>query len=500
MKATKQPMETVLSAVLQSEETLRKVRFRISPEHFRGRPELRDIYEVVVQYYNKTGTMPGPSIASSIKDEPGKMLFYEELWNSLSKTPVEDHELEWALSQLQEQAKRTMLGEYFTTGMGILLGKDPGRHGTDAAWEFAGEEWEALNRIRSAGKTIPASDIMPQAVEWLWEGRIPFGMVTLIAGPPKVGKSTILYDKAAEVSKKGGTVLLVTAEDHLAMVARPRLQAAGADLARCHFWTAELSLPESVGEVRAKMQDLEASLLVLDPLNAFIGDRTDTNTDHKVRRVLAPLTQLAEDLRVSVLLVKHTNKGQGTDPLMRIGGSVGFTAAARSILLVAKDPNDPGRHILAVVGSNIGPEPPPLAFKVVGAALHESQIMTSRIEWLGEVPDVDPSSLLASQKTDGAHGEAVNLLQEMLSDQEVPASQVEAAAEAQGISRATLYRARKSVGVPSKRKGFGPGSAVYWGPYIPQGPSPETETYGVFGDGQGPIPQEELEKLLEGDA
>ena len=85
--------------------------------------------------------------------------------------------------------------------------------------------------------TIRASDVEPQAIQWLWEGRVPLGMPTVFGGFPGIGKSTILYDLAARTSRQGKAVLVVTAEDHLAAVVRPRLEAAEADLDRVHILT-----------------------------------------------------------------------------------------------------------------------------------------------------------------------------------------------------------------------------------------------------------------------
>lgn len=90
--------------------------------------------------------------------------------------------------------------------------------------------WEAVETgVESAG-TVRAADVKPEPIEWLWENYVPKGMVTVVGGFPGVGKSTINYDLAARVSRQGDVVLVLTAEDHLAAVVRPRLDAAGADL------------------------------------------------------------------------------------------------------------------------------------------------------------------------------------------------------------------------------------------------------------------------------
>jgi len=133
------------------------------------------------------------------------------------------------------------------------------------------------------------------------------------------------------------------------------------------------------------VDEFEVKLVILDPLVAFIGDGVNTHRDHHVRRVLAPLADLAERARVALVTVIHTNKAMGTEPLMRISGSIGFTGAARTVLLAADDPQDDNRRILGVVKSTLAEMPAPLAYRVVGEVVDDG-IPTSRIEWLGEAP------------------------------------------------------------------------------------------------------------------
>lgn len=170
---------------------------------------------------------------------------------------------------------------------------------------------------------MPASSIEPERIDWLWPGFVPFGMTTVAAGFPGVGKSTILTDLAARTSKEGRGVLVVTAEDHLTAVVRPRLEAAGADLELVRVFTDSLTLPDGLAVLREQIEKHEIGLVTLDPLVAFIGEGVNTHRDHHVRRVLAPLAELAEESGTAVVVVIHTNKGMDSNPLMRISGSIG---------------------------------------------------------------------------------------------------------------------------------------------------------------------------------
>jgi Mrp family chromosome partitioning ATPase len=317
---------------------------------------------------------------------------------------------------------------------------------------------------RGEHSTVTAAAIQPESVSWLWERRIPLGMPTVIGGFPGVGKSTILYYLAAKVSREGKGVVIATAEDHLAAVARPRLEAAGADLERVHFVVAPVSLPEDMTVLEDAVRDREAALLILDPLVAFIGDNVNTHRDHHVRRVLARLADLAEDTGAAALVVIHTNKDAGTEPLIRISGSIGFTGAARAVLLAAEDPHDDSRRILAVVKNNLAQYPPPLAYRIQGAEV--KGVATSGIEWLGEAPEVDPRELLAGRDPEERTkvAEAIEFLQESgVETVAQPAKDLERDAEdALGVTPRTLRRARQALGIPAWKDGLRGG--WYWGP------------------------------------
>jgi hypothetical protein len=306
--------------------------------------------------------------------------------------------------------------------------------------------------------------VMAVKVAWLWLLRVPLAMLTILTGFPGVGKSTILYDLAARTSREGKNVLVITAEDHLAAVVRPRLEAAEADLDRIHLMVDPITLPHDVELLGKLVGDLDAALVILDPLVAFIGDSVNSHRDHHVRRVLAPLADIAESTGAAVVTVVHTNKSTDSEPLMRISGSIGFTGAARSVLLAADDPNDEDRRILAVVKSNLAEFPPPLAYRLGGVVL-DNEIITSKVEWLGEAPEVDVRELLGRREPEERTqvDEAVDFLRQVgVLDRAQPAKELERDAESIGIHEKALQRARRRLNVPVWKDGF-PGTWM-WGP------------------------------------
>jgi hypothetical protein len=207
---------------------------------------------------------------------------------------------------------------------------------------------------------IRASSVEREAVDWLWTGRIPL-------------RSLLTCELAARVSREGVFTLIATAEDSLAATARPRLEAAQADLDRVAFVEMQaddglptgLSLPDDVGELEQLVQECGASLVVVDPLAAHLPAEVNSWRDQSVRLALAPLHALADRQRCAIVLVVHLNKALSAEPLRRIGGSVGIPAAARSVLLLARDPDDGDtRRVLAHVKCNVGPPAPSLLYEL----------------------------------------------------------------------------------------------------------------------------------------
>src|SRR5215218_3504656 len=234
-------------------------------------------------------------------------------------------------------------------------------------------------------------------------------------------------------------VVIVSAEDGVADTILPRINAAGGDPSKIvvlktvpHGEGREkfLSLPEDIPHVKRAIARVEAKLVIFDPLMAFFGGNLDAHRDQHVRRVLAELAALAEDTGAAVVVVRHLNKGSGTNPLYRGGGSIGIVGAARSGFLIAKHPEDDGRRVLAPIKSNLAP---PAPSRVFGLASTESGAV--RVDWKGE-SNLDASALLSAptdHEEKSALSEAQEFLREVLSDGPQAASAVKREADSAGI-------------------------------------------------------------------
>jgi hypothetical protein len=243
------------------------------------------------------------------------------------------------------------------------------------------------------------ADVEPERVSWLWPGRIPLGKLVTLDGDPGLGKSTLALSIAAPVTTGGkwpdgavcehpGGVLLLSAEDGLADTIRPRLDAARADVTKVHAvqgvpiddeGTLRSPTIADIVALEAAIRDTGARLLVIDVLMAYLPTGTDSHKDQDIRSTLSRVAAMADRTNCAVLLIRHLTKASGRDPIYRGGGSIGIVGAARAGLLVAPDPDDNDRRVLASVKSNLGPAPESLAYRLIDSPEHGC----ARVQWDG---------------------------------------------------------------------------------------------------------------------
>lgn len=387
-------------------------------------------------------------------------LMYEKFDSRRGETTWGAQEIQKAIDKAQETysapARLT-----FGAGVGVKLSSaDANGHATEN-----GDGHAELSET-DIGKLL--SEVEPERVSWLWPGRIPLGKLSLIDGDPGTGKSGITGDLAARVSAglplpdgyplEAGGVVLLSAEDGLADTIRPRLDAAGADADKvlslattedAEGYERMLSIPEDLHLIERGIRRVGAKLVVVDPLMAFLSGEANAHKDQDTRKALAPLATLAERTGAAVVVVRHLNKATGGNALYRGGGSIGIIGAARSALLVAKDPEDENRRVLAPMKSNLAQPAPSLAF-----TLEEADNGAVRVVWQGGT-DLDAAKLLATSaaKEEGdASSEATEFLQDLLRDGPVFSKRVWDEARDLKISEPTLKRAKKSLGVEAVRE------------------------------------------------
>jgi hypothetical protein len=325
------------------------------------------------------------------------------------------------------------------------------------------------------------SDVRPEPVQWLWPGRVARGKLTLLVGDPGLGKSFLTLDMAARVSRGtlwpdgttgcSGDVVLLSAEDDLADTIRPRLDAAGADVARIVALQAVRTPAPDTGGTRdvpfnlsADLVALEATvaevgeckLIIIDPISAYMGGgpRFDSHRNTDVRAVLGPLADLAGRHRVAVVAVTHLRKSDGP-ALYRAMGSLAFVAAARAAWAVVQDKDDATnrRRLFLPVKSNLAAEATGLAFQVEPRTPGEAPC----VAWDPEPVTVSADEALAGRPTKGGGGaveEAVAWLEDALAEGPEPAADIKARSRADGISPRTLDRAKAELNVVAAPDGF----------------------------------------------
>jgi putative DNA primase/helicase len=338
--------------------------------------------------------------------------------------------------------------------------RDSGRH---ARARHDRPETPALRAV----ETNPVSTYARERVEWLIHGRVPRRAVTVLVGDPGLGKSLLTCRWAGETWRTGGAVLLATAEDSIAATVRPRLEAVEADLERVHIvrlmhegMEEGIALPDDVALLEERVADTEAQLVVIDPLMAHLPENVNSWRDQSVRRALAPLHHMAEAQDCAVVVVGHLNKLSGTDTLYRIGGSIGIGGAARSVLLLARDPDDPEgeqgrRRVLAHAKCNVGEKAASLLYSVEPTLLTgDEQLKTARLVEHGEM-ETTAAQLLSRRDDDEAPArmEAEEFLRLILEGGPVRSQEVLRQAKDAGIKEKTLRRAKTTLGVKAVQVG-----------------------------------------------
>jgi hypothetical protein len=221
------------------------------------------------------------------------------------------------------------------------------------------------------------------------------------------------------------------------------------------------------------MQETRAQLVVVDPIMAFLDANIIGSSDQAVRRALSPLAQLAEKHQSTVLLVRHLNKSGGWRSLYRGGGSIAFVGACRSAWLIARDPQEPTRCVLAQVKNNLAPPQPSLSY-VLTSPLGG----LATLSWTGTCDSTADQLLTRTTQPAraGRRARARAFLQAFLEAGPRTSRQIWAEAQQHALRARTLQRVKRELEIRSVRVWAQGRRLSYWllpGQELPSTLTPE---------------------------
>jgi RecA-family ATPase len=216
-------------------------------------------------------------------------------------------------------------------------------------------------------RLVRLSDVKAEPIDWLWLNFLARKKLAFCDGDPGIGKTFAMLAVAAAITSGRGmpglpsgdprTVILLTAEDDLEDTIRPRIEMLGGDPERLFSFDDLFQLDEfGIALLNTAMEEVQPALLIIDPIMAFIPGNVDIYKPNQVRRITNPLRQLAKRYNCAIVGIRHLTKGQKDRALYRGAGGMDFAGAARTVLLVGADPDNPDRRAIVQTKTNLGPK------------------------------------------------------------------------------------------------------------------------------------------------
>ena len=315
-------------------------------------------------------------------------------------------------------------------------------------------------------KIIRMSDVELTPVEWLWKPYLPFGKLSVLQGNPGEGKTYFAMHLAAACTNgkllpnmermEPFNVIYQTAEDGLGDTVKPRLIEAGADLDRVLVIDdSEVQLTLSDERIEKAIIENNARLVIIDPIQAYLGADVDMNRANEVRPIFMRLGQVAQRTGCAILLIGHLNKAAGMQSLQRGLGSIDIAAAVRSVMFIGKLKHDPSMRILTHEKSSLAPP---------GASLAFSLGDEGGFRWVGEY-DITADEMLSGiePQRETKTQQAKDLICALLAGgKQVLSEDIDKAALERGIPGRTVRDAKRELGDALKSKIVEGRKKVFW--------------------------------------
>ena len=315
-------------------------------------------------------------------------------------------------------------------------------------------------------KIIRMSDVELTPVEWLWKPYLPFGKLSVLQGNPGEGKTYFAMHLAAACTNgkllpnmermEPFNVIYQTAEDGLGDTVKPRLIEAGADLDRVLVIDdSDVQLTLSDERIEKAIIENNARLVIIDPIQAYLGADVDMNRANEVRPIFMRLGQVAQRTGCAILLIGHLNKAAGMQSLQRGLGSIDIAAAVRSVMFIGKLKHDPTMRILTHEKSSLAPPGVSLAFSLGDEG---------GFRWVGEY-DITADEMLSGiePQRETKTQQAKDLICTLLSGgKQVLSEDIDKAALERGIPGRTVRDAKRELGDALKSKIVEGRKKVFW--------------------------------------
>lgn len=302
-------------------------------------------------------------------------------------------------------------------------------------------------------------EIESKDVEWLWFPYIPYGKITIVQGDPGEGKTSLILNLIAIISnnnclpcsnkKVKGITIYQNAEDDVADTIKPRLERYGANCNNvCFVNSYDYSNPFGEKGIENAIKETGAKLLVLDPIQSFLGESVDMNRANSIRPFMTKLSEVARNTGCAIVLIGHLNKNSSGKANYRGLGSIDILAAARSVLLVGRTSVNESIKVMAQQKNNLAPLGKSIAFK-----LHEGKVV-----WLGE-QDISAEDVITGGSVKYSKlEEAMEFLLDFLTEGAKPYKEIEEKFTDLQISKRTFMKAKAQLVVKSVKKADG----WYW--------------------------------------
>ena len=311
-----------------------------------------------------------------------------------------------------------------------------------------------MEEMKTELKMIKMSEVESQEIDWLWYPFIPYGKLTIIQGDPGDGKTTFILNVASQLTKGSGLdekmnvaepvkVIYQTAEDGLADTVKPRLEKAGAD---CENILVIDESDKSLSMIDERLEEAlirtKARVLILDPIQAYLGGGMDMNRANEARDMTKRLGMLAEKYHCAIILIGHMNKASGNKAAYRGMGSIDFFAVARSVILVGRVEGEPNLRAVVQIKNNLAEFGHSKAF----------QLSEEGFKWIGDYEITADEVLGGYVPKANKMEQAKQMLRELAeTNHTVSSNEIFDLADELGISERTMENAKKELGIKAKK-------------------------------------------------